>query len=75
VPNFAFHMPGIPEPMNREAFRQLLMAFGTAFPGMAITNEDFIAEGDTGRGTVARIRRPKDAAAARSHSAPGQAGG
>lgn len=46
APNFAFHMPGTPGPLNREGFRQLFMGLLTAFPDPAITNEDLIAEGD-----------------------------
>lgn len=46
APNFVFHMPGTPDPLSREAFRQLFLGLLTAFPDLAITNEDLIAEGD-----------------------------
>jgi len=45
------------EPSGREWHKRLVVAFRSAFPDLAITNEDVIAEGDkvvlrwTGRGT------------------------
>lgn len=46
APDFVFHMPGTPEPLNRETFRQLFTGLLTAFPDLTITNEEFIVEGD-----------------------------
>jgi steroid delta-isomerase-like uncharacterized protein len=59
APDFAFHVSGAPGPMSSEAFRQLFAGLLTAFPDMAVTVEDLIAEGDrvaarvTTRGTHA----------------------
>jgi steroid delta-isomerase-like uncharacterized protein len=46
APDFVFHMPGTPGPLNREAFRQLFTGLLAAFPELEITNEEFVAEGD-----------------------------
>jgi steroid delta-isomerase-like uncharacterized protein len=46
APDFAFHVPGAPGPLDREAFRQLFTGFLSAFPDLAITNEELIAEGN-----------------------------
>jgi predicted ester cyclase len=46
APDFVGHMPGIPEPMNREAFMQYQGVVLSAFPDFAPTVEDQIAEGD-----------------------------
>jgi steroid delta-isomerase-like uncharacterized protein len=46
APDFAFHVSGAPGPLNSEAFRQLFAGLLTAFPDLAVTNEDLIAEGD-----------------------------
>jgi predicted ester cyclase len=44
--DFVAHMPGVPAPMNREAFVQFQGVFVSAFPDFALTVEDQIAEGD-----------------------------
>ena len=46
APEFVGHMPGIPGPLNREAFIQYQGAVLSAFPDFAPTLEDQIAEGD-----------------------------
>ena len=46
APDFVAHMPGAPEPMNREAFIQFQCVFVSAFPDFALTLEEQIAEGD-----------------------------
>lgn len=46
APDFVAHMPGVPEPMNREAFIQFQGVILSAFPDFAPTLEDQIAEGD-----------------------------
>jgi steroid delta-isomerase-like uncharacterized protein len=56
-PGYGLHFPGMPEPLDREAHKALVIAFRTAFPDWGETVEDVIAEGDkvvirvTGRGT------------------------
>ncbi|MCC5635497.1 ester cyclase [Nostoc sp. CHAB 5844] len=47
APNFVAHMPGVNEPLNREAFMQsILGVFRSAFPDGVHQFEDVIAEGD-----------------------------
>ncbi|MFN8456423.1 MAG: ester cyclase [Anaerolineae bacterium] len=46
APNFVAHMPGIPEPMDREAFVQYQGALRAAFPDLTPTVEDQIAADD-----------------------------
>jgi steroid delta-isomerase-like uncharacterized protein len=46
APDFAFHVSGAPGPLNSEAFKQLFAGLLSAFPDLAVTNEDLIAEGD-----------------------------
>ena len=46
APHFVAHMPGVPEPMNREAFIQYQGVILSAFPDFAPTLEFQIAEGD-----------------------------
>jgi steroid delta-isomerase-like uncharacterized protein len=46
APDFAFHVSGTPDPLNSEAFRQLFAGLLSAFPDLAVTNEELIAEGD-----------------------------
>lgn len=56
-PGYGLHVPGMPEPLDREAHKALVMVLRTAFPDWVETVEDVIAEGDkvvirvTGRGT------------------------
>jgi predicted ester cyclase len=46
APDFVAHMPGIPGPMNREAFIQYQGVVRSAFPDFAPTLEEQIAVGD-----------------------------
>ena len=46
APDFVAHMPGVPEPMNREAFIQYQGVIRSAFPDFAPILEDQIAEQD-----------------------------
>lgn len=46
APDFAFHVPGTPGPLNREGFRQLFTGLLAAFPDLVITNQELMAEGD-----------------------------
>jgi steroid delta-isomerase-like uncharacterized protein len=55
--DYVMHFPGMPEPVDREGHKQLVMMFRAGFPDWVETVEDVIAEGDkvvirvTGRGT------------------------
>jgi steroid delta-isomerase-like uncharacterized protein len=40
------HLPGLPNPMNREVYNQFLAAFRSALPDVGNTIEDVIADGD-----------------------------
>jgi steroid delta-isomerase-like uncharacterized protein len=57
--SFTDHIPGQPEPLNIDAFRQFISGFNAAFPDIHHTIEDLVAEGDrvivrwTARGTNA----------------------
>jgi predicted ester cyclase len=46
APDFMAHMPGVPEPMNREAFVQFQGLLLSAFPDLDPTLEEQIAAGD-----------------------------
>lgn len=46
APNVVMHFAGSPEPLNREAMKQMLKMFYSAFPDMHHTFDDQIAEGD-----------------------------
>jgi predicted ester cyclase len=56
-PGYRLHFPGMPEPLDAEAHKGLVMMFRAAFPDWVETVEDVIAEDDkvvirvTGRGT------------------------
>lgn len=56
-PGYRLHFPGMPEPLDREAHKGLVMMFRSAFPDWVETVDDVIAEGDkvvirvTGRGS------------------------
>ncbi len=56
-PDYRYHLPGSPEPLDRERHRQFLTTFYAACPDLSHTVEDMIAEGDrvatraTDRGT------------------------
>ncbi len=57
APNALAHLPGSPEPTNREGFKQFVAMLYTGFPDLHHTVEDQIAENDmvvnrvTARGT------------------------
>jgi predicted ester cyclase len=57
APDYRLHFPGLPEPVDREGHKQLVMGFRTGFPDWIETVDDVIAEHDkvvirvTGRGT------------------------
>lgn len=59
APGFAFHVSGAPGPLDSEGFRQLFAGLLTAFPDLAVTNEELIAEGDkvAGRWTTRGTHR------------------
>ena len=46
APDFLGHMPGMPEPLNREAFIEYQGVVLSAFPDFAPTLEEQVAEGD-----------------------------
>ena len=45
-PNALAHLPGSPEPTNREGFKQFVTLLYTAFPDLHHTVEDQVAEND-----------------------------
>jgi predicted ester cyclase len=57
APGYVAHAPGIPGPLNSEAWKQFLAGFVDAFPDLRITIEDSVSEGglvasrDSFRGT------------------------
>jgi steroid delta-isomerase-like uncharacterized protein len=53
APNWVNHDPSLPPLQGYEGFRQLTMAFRSAFPDMRIEIEDILAEGDK---VAARLR-------------------
>ena len=53
APNWVDHNPPMPLPQGYEGFKQLTMAFRSAFPDMRIEIEDILAEGDN---VAARMR-------------------
>jgi predicted ester cyclase len=60
APDVELHVPGIPEdPYGPGPVKQLLATMRVAFPGLRVTIEDLIAEGDT---VAARVtfRQPHD---------------
>ena len=46
APDYVFHVPGSPGPMNWEAHKQFAGMFYEAFPDLAHTIEDQVADGD-----------------------------
>src|SRR3990172_10163106 len=44
--SFVSYLPGSPDPLNREGYKQVLTMFRTAFPDMRLTIEDQVSEGD-----------------------------
>ena len=45
-PDFIFHLPGRPEPMKFEEYKQFIRSVYAAFPDLSHKIEDLIAEGD-----------------------------
>ncbi len=45
-PGFRFYFAGSPEPMDRECYKEFLVARRAAFPDRRFVVEDMIAEGD-----------------------------
>lgn len=46
APNFAFHFPGVPVPMDRAGWAQLTTVFKKGFPDQQTSTDDLLAEGD-----------------------------
>ncbi|MCG6534413.1 MAG: ester cyclase [Syntrophales bacterium LBB04] len=46
IPDCVAHLPGIPDPTNREGFRQFVAMLYAAFPDLHLSMEDQIAESD-----------------------------
>ena len=46
TPNWVDHQPPMPIPQGYEGFKQLTLAFRSAFPGFQVEIEDMLAEGD-----------------------------
>lgn len=46
APNYVAHFPGIPNPLDAEAFNQLVTAFSTGFPQSHFDVDDEFAVGD-----------------------------
>ena len=44
--DFAAHVPGVPEPLDGEGWRQFIGAFFEGFPDMRLVIEDIVANGD-----------------------------
>jgi len=44
--DFAAHVPGVPEPLDGEGWRQFIGAFFGGFPDMRLVVEDIVAAGD-----------------------------
>ena len=44
--DFAAHVPGVPEPLDGEGWRQFIGAFFGGFPRMRLVVEDIVAAGD-----------------------------
>jgi steroid delta-isomerase-like uncharacterized protein len=47
APNYRNYFPGMPDPLDREGWQQVVTMFRIAFPDLHFTVEDIIAEGDT----------------------------
>jgi steroid delta-isomerase-like uncharacterized protein len=46
APNFVAYLPGVPEPLHRETFKQFALMFRSAFPDIRHSFEEVIVEGD-----------------------------
>ncbi len=46
APNFVAYLPGIPEPLTRQAFKQFAQTFRSAFPDIHHSFEEVLVEGD-----------------------------
>ena len=45
--DYVLHLSGVPIPLNREAAKQVVAMFSTAFPDLKHTVDEMIAEGNT----------------------------
>lgn len=46
APGFVAHVPGVPDPLEAEAWTGFAASFAAAFPDLRLTVEDILAEGD-----------------------------
>ena len=46
APGYVTHAPGLPGPMDSEAWTQFIASFAEAFPDLWLTVEDILSEGD-----------------------------
>ena len=46
TPGYVAHAPGLPDPLDLEAWSQFTAAFVEAFPDLRLTVEDILSEGD-----------------------------
>ena len=53
APGYVAHAPGLPGPLNSEAWSQVLASFTEAFPDLRLTIQDIAAERDTVAARVA----------------------
>jgi predicted ester cyclase len=53
APGYVAHAPGLPGPLDLEAWRQFTATFVEAFPDLRLTVEDIFSEGDTVAARVA----------------------
>jgi predicted ester cyclase len=45
--DYTLHASGVPAPLNRDAAKQVVGMFGTAFPDLRHTVDEMVAEGNT----------------------------
>jgi hypothetical protein len=58
APGYVAHAPGLPGPLNSEAWSQVLASFTEAFPDLRLTVEDIFCGGGHGRGPCCLPRHP-----------------
>jgi steroid delta-isomerase-like uncharacterized protein len=46
APGFVAHVPGVPAPLDAEAWTRFIAAFAAAFPDLRLTVEEILADGD-----------------------------
>jgi steroid delta-isomerase-like uncharacterized protein len=46
-PDYVLHVSGVPAPLNRDAAKQVVAMFSTAFPDLKHTVDEMLAEGNT----------------------------